>query len=130
MEYLKTNKKTILPIAGLILAICIVAGIIIFYPKINTPKDDDTVAKTIAALYAQELNQARIKFTEDSIRYAEKREDDSILYTKLMAEIAILKDKIRNQKVIYEKQKSLIELDDVDADVTDLRRRLVPKKSN
>jgi hypothetical protein len=129
MEYLKINKKIILPIAGVILLVCIVAGIIFFYPKINKTKDDDTVAKTVAALYAQQLNQARIKFTEDSIRYAEKREEDSILYTKLMAEIAILKDKIKNQKVIYEKQKSLIELDDVDADITDLRRRL-PKKGN
>lgn len=129
MEFIKTNKKIILPIAGIILMICIVAGIIIFYPKITTPKDDDVVGKAVAAQYAQELNQVRIKLTADSAYYAERRKQDSLLFESNIKEIARLKEQIKNLNIIYEKKKSLIELDDVDADITDLRRRL-PKKGN
>lgn len=75
------------------------------------------------------INALRIQLEEVDAELRDKKYNDSVQDLSINSEIQILKNKKNTTTIIYEKQKQNIILDDVDADIADLRRRL-PKKSN
>jgi len=129
-SWLGRNKQFLLKICvPVVFLIIIITWITVHKPKTKYDALDNPFLEQIMKEQDSAINALRFQLEEVDAELRDKKYNDSVQDISINSEIQILKNKKNTTTIIYEKQKQNIILDDVDADIADLRRRL-PKKGN
>lgn len=94
------------------------------YDSLNNPFVEQIIRDQEIA-----INDLKVQLEKVGKELKDKKYADSVNDVSIDSEILFLKNRKNTTTIIYEKNKQNIILDDVDADIADLRRRL-PQKGN
>lgn len=128
-DWIGINKKMLLFIILPIFLVIIAITVFTFKPKPKYDALNNPILEKLLKDQSEKITELNKKVSKINAELNQKKTADSLLDIYMNAEIERLKNKKNTTTIIYEKQKQNITLDDVDADVIDLRRRL-PKKVN